>query len=191
MAGALEVLPRAVDHDRDAAEVLQAADVDRGLRRVGALAEPDARQAEEQVRGALRLELVDLLLAHRAHHRERIDGLLDRLGGEHRDRIERRLRARGDMPAATISARKRNFTERSATAPLQPPMTAPVTRLECPGWRATAVARACWLALSAPFWRVFASVAFVNDMYYACQGSEIQVKTTLNYEYSQFIITSK
>ena len=37
VAGALEILPRAVDHDRDAAEVLQAADVDRGLRLVAAL----------------------------------------------------------------------------------------------------------------------------------------------------------
>ena len=38
--------------------------------------EPDARHAEEQVRGAPRLELVDLLPTHRAHIGKRLDGLL-------------------------------------------------------------------------------------------------------------------
>jgi len=37
VAGALIVLPRAVDHDRDTAEILQAADIDHGRRIVAAL----------------------------------------------------------------------------------------------------------------------------------------------------------
>ncbi len=117
VAGALEVLPRTVDHHRDAAEVLQAADVDRGLRRVGALAEPDARQAVEHVGHALRLDLVELLLAHRAHHRERLDGLLDRLGGQHRDRIERLLRTRGAHAGGEHQRDDGNFTRAEHAAP--------------------------------------------------------------------------
>ena len=61
MAGALEILPRAVDDDRDAAEVLQAADVDRHAGIVGALLEVDARHAEEGVLQARRQDLIELL----------------------------------------------------------------------------------------------------------------------------------
>jgi hypothetical protein len=60
-------------------------------------------------------------------------------------------------------------------------MTAPPFTRRLP-WLAGARLRgAGWLVLSAPFWRFFASVAFVNEMYYACQEDETQVKTALNW----------
>ena len=54
VAGALEILPRAVDDDRDAAEVLHAADVDRHAGIVGALLEVHGRHAEEGILHARR-----------------------------------------------------------------------------------------------------------------------------------------
>ena len=52
VAGALIVLPRAVDHDRDAAEILQAADIDRGGRIVAAILERHAGDIVEDVADA-------------------------------------------------------------------------------------------------------------------------------------------
>ncbi len=90
VAGALEILPRAVDHHRDAAEVLHAADVDRHAGIVGALLEVHARHAEEGSSRPRRHELIELLAAHRAHAGQRLDH--DFLGPacHHRDRIEHR-----------------------------------------------------------------------------------------------------
>jgi hypothetical protein len=51
---------------------------------------------------------------------------------------------------------------------------------ECPGWRATAKTAGLLAGVVGAFWRFFASVAFVNDMYYAYQGNEYNVKTPLN-----------
>ena len=48
MAGALIILPRAVDHHGDTAEILQAADIDRGRRFVAAVLHPDAGYVVEE-----------------------------------------------------------------------------------------------------------------------------------------------
>ncbi len=88
MAGALEILPRPVDQHRDAAEILQAANVDRDTRIVGALLKVDARHTKEQVLGAAGLQLVDLIAAHRTDAGKRLrDRFLD-LRDHDRDWIE-------------------------------------------------------------------------------------------------------
>ena len=88
MTGALEILPRAVDDDRDASEVLQAADVDRHAGIVGALLEVHGRNAKQGVFQPRRQQLIELLGAHRAHARKRLDHHFLGAARHHRDRIE-------------------------------------------------------------------------------------------------------
>ena len=94
VTGALEVLTCAVDHHVDAAEILQAADIDRRRRFVGPLLERNARYAEEDVGRAARHDLFDLFLANSADRGERIDGFFLGLGGQDGDRIEHLFRLR-------------------------------------------------------------------------------------------------
>ncbi len=88
VAGALKVLPRAVDDDRDAAEVLQAADVDCHAWIVGALLEVHRRHAEERIFHARRHQLIELLAADGAHAGKRLDHQFLGAACHHRDRIE-------------------------------------------------------------------------------------------------------
>ena len=73
VAGALEVLPRAVDDHRDAAEILQAADVDAGAGALGVGLQGDARHAEEDVERRRRHAPVELLLVDMADRGQRLD----------------------------------------------------------------------------------------------------------------------
>jgi hypothetical protein len=88
VAGALEVLPRTIDNHGDAAEVLQAADVDRHARLVGALLRVHPRHAEEHIFEARRHVLGELFAAHGAHAGQRLDHDLLGAACHHRDRIE-------------------------------------------------------------------------------------------------------
>ena len=107
MAGALEILPRAVDHHGDAAEILKAAELIAVSGESARSRNHTLGQAKEQIRGPLRLDLIDLLLPHRTDHRERLDGALDRLGREHGDRIERlRAAAAGTEARAARNERR-------------------------------------------------------------------------------------
>ena len=97
VAAALEILPRAVDDDVDAAEVLKAADIDRGARIVGPLLHVDTRHAVDQIRRFGRHELVDLILANRTHAGEglgRRHRIIDRRRADRDIRGWRRLRCR-------------------------------------------------------------------------------------------------
>ncbi|MHC2316773.1 hypothetical protein ACVIHC_003819 [Bradyrhizobium diazoefficiens] len=94
VAGALIVLPRAVDHDRDAAEILQAANVDNGRGIVAALLERNTGNRMEDVRQPVRLKTLDLVERDRADGRERVDRSLPGLGCGDRDGVER-LHRRG------------------------------------------------------------------------------------------------
>jgi hypothetical protein len=90
VAGALEVLPRPVDQHCDPTEILQAADVDRDARIVGALLEIGPWYTKEQVLGAAGQQLIDLIAAHRADAGKRLrDRFLD-FRGHDRDRVEQR-----------------------------------------------------------------------------------------------------
>ena len=89
VAGALVVLPRAVDDDRDAAEILQAADVDDGRGIVAALLNRHARYLVEDAGQPVRLQALDLFERHHANGSQRIDRALLGLRGCHRDGIER------------------------------------------------------------------------------------------------------
>ena len=97
VAGALVVLPRAVDDDRDAAEILQAADVDDGRGIVAALLERDAGHVVEDIGQPVRLQALDLLQRHHADGSQRVDRALLGLRGRHRDRIERLHRRAADL----------------------------------------------------------------------------------------------
>ena len=97
VAAALEILPRAVDDDVDAAEILEAADIDRGARIVGPLLHVDTRHAVDQIRRFGRHELVDLILANRTHAGEglgRRHRITDRRRSDRDIRGWRRLRCR-------------------------------------------------------------------------------------------------
>src|SRR6185295_1438288 len=86
---ALVVLPRTVDHDRDAAEILQAADVDDGRGIVAALLDRHAGYLVEDAGQPVRLQALDLLQRHHADGSQRVDRALLGLRGRHRNRIER------------------------------------------------------------------------------------------------------
>ena len=74
-----------------------------------------------------------------------------------------------ERPPATTNAAS-EIPLRGARSPVQPPMIAPaIDSTECPGWRATAENAGLLAGVVGAFWRFFASVAFVNDLYYACQ----------------------
>ena len=88
VAAALEILPRAVDDDVDAAKILKAANIDRGARIVGPLLHVDARHAIDQIRRSRRHDLVDLVLANRADAGESL-GRRHRIGD--RRRADRRV----------------------------------------------------------------------------------------------------
>ena len=88
MPGALIVLACAVDHHRDAAEILQAADIDRGRRLVAAVLHPDTGYVVEETAERARLTTLDLLQRHHGDGSQRVDGALLGLRGRHRDRIE-------------------------------------------------------------------------------------------------------
>ena len=76
VSGALVVLSRAVDDDRDAAEILQAADVDDGRGIVAALLKRYARHVVEDIRQPVRLQPLDLLERHHGDGSQRVDGAL-------------------------------------------------------------------------------------------------------------------
>ena len=76
VSGALVVLPRAVDDHRDAAEILQAADVDDGRGIVAALLKRDARHVVEDIGQPVRLQALDLLERHHGDGSQRVDGAL-------------------------------------------------------------------------------------------------------------------
>ncbi len=99
VASALIVLPRAVDHDGDAAEILQATDVDDGRRVIAALLKRDARDVIENVRHPVRLQALDLLQGDGADRRQRIDRALVGLGRHGRDGVERLHRHRANLRA--------------------------------------------------------------------------------------------
>src|SRR5436190_10112402 len=89
VSGALVILPRAIDHDGDTAEILQASDIDDGRGIVAALLEGDAGDVVENIRQSFRLQALDLLQRHHRDRRQRIDGALFGLRCRNRDGIER------------------------------------------------------------------------------------------------------
>ena len=89
MAGALIVLPRTIDHHGDAAEILQAADIDRGRRLVAAVLHPHTGNVVEEAAECAGLTTLDLLERHHADGSQRVDRALLGLRGRHRDGIER------------------------------------------------------------------------------------------------------
>ena len=89
VAGALIVLPRTIDDHSNAAEILQAADVDDGRWIVAALLERNAWHVVEDIRQPVRLQALDLLQRHHADGRQCVDRALLGLRGRHRDGIER------------------------------------------------------------------------------------------------------
>jgi hypothetical protein len=97
VAGALVVLPRPVDNDRDTAEILQAADVDDGRGIVTALLERNAWHVVEDIGQPVRLQALDLLQRHHRDGSQRIDRALLGLRGCHRDGIERLHRRSSDL----------------------------------------------------------------------------------------------
>ena len=88
VSGALIVLPRAIDDDGDAAEILQAANVDDGRGIVTALLKRYAGHVVENIRQPVRLQALDLLQRHRADRRQRVDRALFRLRSCDSDGIE-------------------------------------------------------------------------------------------------------
>ena len=118
VAGALEVLPRAVDQHGDAPEILQAANVDGGAGIIAARLRGHAGHAEEDLRRAGRHQLLELVgghagrcrrllrlglsrrgrrgdvcrlhrrRTHGAHRGQRLAHPFPRLGGNHGDRIK-------------------------------------------------------------------------------------------------------
>jgi hypothetical protein len=112
VAGALEVLPRPIDHDVDAAEILQAADVDRRGRIIGPLLHVDARHAIKQIRRSGGHELIDLLLANGADAGQRLGrrhGVSDRRRFRcRRRRLNRALRRRRLARLSSIGRRAAN-----------------------------------------------------------------------------------
>ena len=97
VAGALIVLPRAVDDDGDAAEILQAADVDDGRGIVAALLNRYAGDVVEDIGQPVRLQPLDLLERHHADGSQRVDRALLGLRRRDRDRIERLHRRGADL----------------------------------------------------------------------------------------------
>lgn len=91
---ALVVLPRTIDNDDDAAEVLQAADVDRGRRLVATVLNPHARHIIEKITNGAGLARLDLPRGHDADRRKCVDGTLFSLGRCRRDGVERLHRCR-------------------------------------------------------------------------------------------------
>ena len=97
---ALIVLPRAVDHDGHAAEILQAANVHGGGRIVAAILQRYAGDRAQHVADAVGLQALDLLQRDDADRRQRIDRPLLGLGGGDGDGVERlRRRRAGCRPA--------------------------------------------------------------------------------------------
>ena len=92
----LEVAPRPVDDDRDAAGVLQAADVDVGRGRVAVVGCGHPRHAEEYLAGRRRLQPPKVAFADDARRRHRLRRGLFGKRRNHRDLVEndgiRRLR---------------------------------------------------------------------------------------------------
>ncbi len=97
VSGTLIILPRTIDNDGDAAEILQTADVDDGRGIVAALLKRHAGYAVEDIRQPVRLQPLDLLHRYRAHRRQRIDRALLRLRSRHCDCIERLHRRAADL----------------------------------------------------------------------------------------------
>ena len=86
----------------------------------------------------------------------------------------------GARPAASISATNETSLSGARSPLVQPPIDSPRYSVEAPrlaGDRGTR-GLAGWRSL-APLRRFCVSVAFVNEMYYSCQGNETQVKTAL------------
>ncbi|MBA7661403.1 hypothetical protein ES703_69420 [subsurface metagenome] len=107
MSGALVVLPRAIDHDGNSAEILQAANVDRGCRIVAAVLEGHTGHIIEDVSEPLRLQSLNLLQRHHAHRRQRVDRALFGFRCRDRDGIERLDRCAPDL-RARIHCRRRS-----------------------------------------------------------------------------------
>jgi hypothetical protein len=87
VAGALIVLTRAVHVDRDAAEILQTANVDGGLGRISTLLERYAGNVVENIGQPFRIDPVNILQRDNADRREHIDRRLLRLHIFKQDRI--------------------------------------------------------------------------------------------------------
>jgi hypothetical protein len=87
----LEILARAVDQDVDAAEILQAADVDGLGRVVAALLRGHARDVAQDLRQTRWLEPVDLRARDDTRPRQRVDGGHRGLGRGDRERVEPHL----------------------------------------------------------------------------------------------------
>ncbi len=107
VAGALVVLPRAVDDDGNAAEILQAANVDHGRRIVAALLERDAGHVVENIRQPVRLQPLDLFERDDADRRQRVDRALLGLRGRHRNGVERLHRGAADLRPRVHHRRRR------------------------------------------------------------------------------------
>ena len=97
VAGALIILPCAVHHHRDTAEILQAADVDRTRRIVAAVLERHRWHTAEQIRYPLRLQPLNLLKRHDTHRRQRVDRTLFGFRRSDGNGIERLHRRRTDL----------------------------------------------------------------------------------------------
>ena len=93
VARALVVLPGAVDDHGDAAEILQAANIDGGRGIVAAVLHPHAGHIVKQVAEAIGLLPLDLLLRHHADRSQRIDRALLGLRGRHGNLVQRLRRA--------------------------------------------------------------------------------------------------
>ena len=88
VAGALEVLAGAVDDHRDAAEILQAANIDRRTRVVAAVGERHAGDVLEHLGRPSRHDGVEVALGHHADRRQRVDRPLLRPRRQNRYRVE-------------------------------------------------------------------------------------------------------
>ena len=72
--GLVEILPRTVDDHRNAAEILQTADIDAGRDTLGVALSRDAGKAKEDILGCRRLAPFESLSADDAHRRHLVDG---------------------------------------------------------------------------------------------------------------------